>query len=64
MLIAFRNYDIAIDYRGNGLFHASFMEHEEFIDGGIRGSSVFDKNKGDWKNVGYFTIQNGEIIFR
>ena len=52
----FKKYDIAIGYREGGIFNASFMEYEESIDAGFSAGSVY-------KNIGDFTIQNGELIF-
>ncbi|MCL2546787.1 MAG: hypothetical protein FWE06_06290 [Oscillospiraceae bacterium] len=51
----FALYDISVNYRGNGVFHAGFMEHFEDFEGGFGSSWVSD--------IGYFKVSNSEIVF-
>jgi len=60
---AYSNYDIGIAYKEKGLFNASFMEYEEFDSGGSSASSVYDEEKGEYKELGNFTIKDGKVVF-
>ena len=59
----YNDYDIGIGYKGDGVFNASFMEYEEFDGGGSAAQSVYDKENDEYKELGDFTIKDGQVIF-